>query len=38
MAKKPNIFIYMIDTARADTMSCYGYHRPTTPKRSRLRA
>ncbi len=26
----------MIDTARADTMSCYGYHHPTTPNLDRI--
>ncbi len=36
MAKPPNIFIYMIDTARQSNMSCYGYHRPTTPNASRI--
>lgn len=34
--KRPNIFIYMIDTARQRNMSCYGYHRPTTPQISRI--
>jgi len=34
--KRPNIFVYMIDTARSDNMSCYGYHRPTTPQISRI--
>jgi arylsulfatase A-like enzyme len=29
--KKPNIFIYLIDTLRADHLSCYGYFRETTP-------
>lgn len=31
MPKQPNFFVYMIDTARARNMECYGYHRPTTP-------
>jgi hypothetical protein len=26
-----NIFIYLVDTLRADHMSCYGYERETTP-------
>jgi len=34
--KRPNIFVYMIDTARQRNMSCYGYHRPTTPQISRI--
>ncbi|MCX7015044.1 MAG: sulfatase [Candidatus Sumerlaeota bacterium] len=34
--KRPNIFIYMIDTARRGNMSCYGYHRPTTPHIARI--
>jgi arylsulfatase A-like enzyme len=29
--KKPHVFIYLIDTLRADHMSCYGYWRKTTP-------
>ncbi len=29
--KKPNIIIFGIDSLRADHMSCYGYHRLTTP-------
>ncbi|UCH95012.1 MAG: sulfatase [Candidatus Aminicenantes bacterium] len=29
--KKPHVFIYLIDTLRADHMSCYGYSRKTTP-------
>ena len=27
----PNVFIYLIDTLRADHVSCYGYKRETTP-------
>lgn len=38
MAKRPNIFCYMIDTARARNMQCYGYHRPTTPNINRIAA
>ena len=34
--KQPNIFIYMMDTQRAANMSCYGYHRPTTPNIDRI--
>jgi arylsulfatase A-like enzyme len=29
--KKPNILLLAIDSLRADHMSCYGYHRQTTP-------
>ena len=29
--KKPNILIFMMDTQGARNMSCYGYHRETTP-------
>jgi arylsulfatase A-like enzyme len=29
--KRPNILLIMIDTVRADSLSCYGYPRPTTP-------
>src|SRR5690606_28221163 len=28
---KPNILLFAIDSLRADHMSCYGYHRQTTP-------
>ena len=29
--QKPNFLIFMMDTQRARNMSCYGYHRQTTP-------
>ncbi|HOT91790.1 MAG TPA: sulfatase-like hydrolase/transferase [Anaerolineae bacterium] len=29
--RKPNILLIGIDSLRADHMSCYGYHRLTTP-------
>ncbi|MEX0884799.1 MAG: sulfatase [Phycisphaeraceae bacterium] len=29
--KKPNVLLIAIDSLRADHMSCYGYHRLTTP-------
>jgi choline-sulfatase len=29
--KSPHIFIYLIDTLRADHLSCYGYEKTTTP-------
>ncbi|MEC4685154.1 MAG: sulfatase [Nitrospirota bacterium] len=35
---KPNIILISIDTLRADHLSCYGYHRPTTPNIDRLAA
>jgi len=28
---KPNVVLIVLDTLRADRMSCYGYGRPTTP-------
>ncbi len=28
---RPNVILIMVDTLRADHMSTYGYHRPTTP-------
>ena len=31
MAKTPNIFLFVVDTARARSMSAYGYERDTTP-------
>ena len=39
MAKTPpNILIFAIDSIRRDHMSCYGYHRLTTPHFDRLAA
>jgi arylsulfatase A-like enzyme len=29
--RHPNIILIVMDTARADHLSCYGYHRKTTP-------
>ncbi len=29
--RPPNIVLIVIDTLRADHLSCYGYHRPTSP-------
>ena len=29
--KRPNIILIVMDTVRADHLSCYGYHRKTTP-------
>lgn len=34
--KKPNIILISIDTLRADHLSCYGYHKRTTPNIDRL--
>jgi len=31
MKKSPNIILISIDTLRADRLSCYGYHRQTSP-------
>ncbi len=32
---RPNIILISVDTLRADHMSCYGYHRETTPRLDR---
>lgn len=37
-SNKPNILIMVIDSLRADHVSCYGYHRETTPNIDRLAA
>ncbi len=37
-AADTNILIVLLDAARADHMSCYGYHRRTTPHIDRLAA
>lgn len=34
----PNIVLIVLDTVRADHLSCYGYSRPTTPRLSQLAA
>ncbi len=34
----PNIFLVLIDTLRADHLSCYGYERPTSPNIDKLSA
>ena len=28
---KPDILLIVLDTLRADRLSCYGYHRETSP-------
>ena len=35
-AGTPNVLLIVLDTVRADRMSLYGYHRPTTPVLERL--
>lgn len=35
-SKKPNIILVTLDTTRADHLSCYGYHRTTTPNIDRI--
>jgi arylsulfatase A-like enzyme len=32
----PNVLLIVMDTVRADHLSCYGYERPTTPNLDRL--
>ncbi len=34
--RKPNIILISIDTLRADHLSCYGYHKHTTPNLDKL--
>ena len=31
MSDRPNVFLFVMDTARARNLSAYGYERPTTP-------
>jgi arylsulfatase A-like enzyme len=31
ISRKANVFIYLVDTLRADHLSCYGYERKTSP-------
>jgi arylsulfatase A-like enzyme len=38
MPRYPNILILLLDTARAQNFSCYGYHRPTSPHLDALAA
>ena len=35
---RPNVLVFMLDTQRADNVSCYGYDKPTTPNIDRLAA
>jgi arylsulfatase A-like enzyme len=30
-ARRPHVFIYLVDTVRADHLGCYGYPRPVSP-------
>lgn len=34
--RRPNVLLIVLDAVRADRLSCYGYHRPTTPHLERL--
>lgn len=34
--KKPNVILIILDTARAQSFSCYGYNRETTPNIDRI--
>ena len=36
--KHPNVILIVVDTLRADHLSCFGYHRPTTPNIDRFAA
>jgi arylsulfatase A-like enzyme len=38
MDRKPNIVLIGVDTLRADHLSCYGYHHPTSPRIDALAA
>lgn len=35
-AERPNVLLVVLDTVRADHLSCYGYHRRTTPNIDRF--
>lgn len=35
-SQKPNVVLLLIDTVRADHLSCYGYEKPTTPNIDQL--
>jgi len=37
-ASAPNVIIWLVDTLRADHLSCYGYERPTSPQLDALAA
>jgi arylsulfatase A-like enzyme len=36
--ERPNVILLVVDTLRADHLSCYGYHRPTSPYLDQLAA
>ncbi len=38
MEKRPNILFIVMDSVRASNLSCYGYHRPTTPNLDKFAA
>ena len=33
---KPNVVVFVMDTQRVKNMTCYGYHKPTTPNIDKL--
>jgi arylsulfatase A-like enzyme len=35
-ARRPDVFLFVVDTLRADRLGCYGYPRPTSPVLDRL--
>src|SRR5438094_973065 len=36
--RRPNLLVMAVDTLRADHLSCYGYHRLTSPHLDRMAA
>ena len=38
MSSYPNVLILVLDTARAQNLSCYGYERATSPNLEALAA
>ena len=36
--RRPDVFLFVVDTLRADRLGCYGYPRPTSPNLDRLAA
>ncbi len=37
-ARRPNVLLVLVDTLRADHLSCYGYGKPTSPELDRFAA
>lgn len=37
-ARRPDVFLFVVDTLRKDRLGCYGYPRPTSPRLDRLSA